>query len=60
LGLSVIDYTEFIHHRISLKPEVGLSLNGMVDLTYTYSIAPGQYSFGFSDHALCVRWMFGA
>lgn len=59
-GISIFSYTDFKQNKFGLRPELGLSLGGVVGVCYGYNLSTHNDTFGISNHNLSVKMIFGS
>jgi hypothetical protein len=59
LGINLLDYTNFNEHRFGIRPEIGLSLGGMIGGYYGYNLTTNKL-FNVSNHNFGIKIIFGS
>jgi hypothetical protein len=59
MRMNIIDYTDFTYHDLKLTPEIGLTLDGQIDIFYGYNISLSESNIPYvGDHRLTVTLNF--
>jgi len=60
VGASVFNYTDFSRNQFGVRPEAGLSLGGLISVTYGYNLSSNNDTFGLSHHNVGIKFIFGS
>lgn len=59
-GVSLFNYTDFEQNKFGVRPELGLSIGGVLGACYGYNLSTNNDGLGVSNHNISIKLIFGS